>query len=63
MSLCVSFVFLGVILLEANKELTLAAAKFKAHHKISYADALTTGLTKLKSAILLTGDKEFKSLE
>jgi uncharacterized protein len=52
-----------VAIVEANKELTLAAAKFKAHHKMSYADAFAAGLTKHKSATLLTGDKEFKPIE
>jgi len=50
-------------IVEANKELTLFAAKFKAFNKISYADAFAAGLTKMKKAILVTGDKEFKSLQ
>ena len=52
-----------ITIVEANKELTLAAAKFKAHHKMSYADAFAAGLAELKKATLITGDKEFKPLE
>lgn len=52
-----------ITIVEANKELTLAAAKFKAHHKMSYADAFAAGLAELKRATLITGDKEFKPLE
>ncbi len=52
-----------ITIVEANKELTLLAAKFKAFHKMSYADAFCAGLAKLKKAELVTGDKEFKSVE
>lgn len=52
-----------ITIVEANKELTLQAAKYKAFHKISYADAFAAALTKIKKAILVTGDNEFKSLE
>jgi len=48
---------------EANKELTLQAAEFKAFHKMSYADAFAAALSKIRKAILVTGDKEFKSIE
>jgi ribonuclease VapC len=49
-------------IIDADKELTLVAAKFKAHHKISYADAFAAGLAEQKKAVLVTGDKEFKQL-
>jgi predicted nucleic acid-binding protein len=52
-----------ITIVEANKELTLAAAKFKAHYKMSYADAFAAGLAEMKKATLITGDKEFKPLE
>lgn len=52
-----------ITIVEANKELTLAAAHFKAHHKMSYADAFAAGLAEEKDAVLVTGDKEFKQLE
>ena len=52
-----------ITIVEANKELTLQAAHFKANYKISYADAFATALAKNRKAILVTGHKEFKSLE
>jgi len=52
-----------IAIVEANKELTLQAAHFKANYKISYADAFAAALAKNKKAVLVTGDKEFKSLE
>jgi uncharacterized protein len=51
-----------ITIVEANKELTLQAALYKAHNKMSYADAFAAALTKLKKAQLITGDKEFKTL-
>jgi len=50
-------------IVEANKELTLQAAHFKALHKMSFVDAFAAALAKYKKAVLVTGDKEFKSLE
>lgn len=52
-----------ITIVEANKELTLSAAGFKAFNKISYADAFAAALSEQRKAILVTGDKEFKSLE
>ena len=52
-----------IIIVEANRELTLQAAEYKAFRKISYADAFAAALAKTKKAVLVTGDKEFKSLE
>lgn len=52
-----------ITIIEANKELTLQAAQYKATHKISYADAFAAALAKNRKAVLVTGDKEFKSLE
>lgn len=52
-----------ITIVEANKELTLQAAQYKANHKISYADAFAAALAKMKKATLVTGDKEFKVLE
>lgn len=49
-------------IIDADKEITLEASRIKSSHKISYADAFAAGLTKLKKAKLITGDKEFQSL-
>ncbi len=51
---------IGII--DADKEITLEAAKIKSSNKLSFADAFAAGLAKLKKAMLVTGDKEFKSL-
>ena len=52
-----------ITIVEANKELTLQAAHFKANYKISYADAFAAALAKNRKAILVAGNKEFKPLE
>ncbi|PJB00565.1 MAG: PIN domain nuclease [Ignavibacteriales bacterium CG_4_9_14_3_um_filter_30_11] len=52
-----------ITIVEANKGLTLQAAQYKAYHKISYADAFAAALAKMEKAQLVTGDKEFKTLE
>jgi len=52
-----------IAIVEANKELTLQAAQYKAFNKMSYADAFAAALAKMKKAILVTGDKEFKAVE
>jgi predicted nucleic acid-binding protein len=52
-----------ITIVEADKELTLQAAQYKAYNKISYADAFAAALARLKKAQLVTGDKEFKTLE
>ena len=52
-----------ITIVEANKELTLLAANYKAFNKISYADAFAAALAKNRKAVLVTGDREFKTLE
>jgi ribonuclease VapC len=54
---------LPIHIIDAGKELTLQAARYKAIHKMSFADAYAAALAKLKKAELITGDKEFKPLE
>ena len=46
----------------ADMDISLAAAKIKANHKLSYADAFAAALTIQKKATLITGDNEFESL-
>lgn len=43
-------------------ELVRQAAAFKATRKMSYADCFAAALAKIKSAELVTGDREFKQL-
>ena len=54
---------LRIQFVEADWELTLAAARLKANNKMSYADCYAAALAKNKKADLVTGDKEFKSVE
>ena len=46
----------------ADLDLSFAAAKIKASHKLSYADTFAAALTITKKATLITGDDEFKSV-
>jgi predicted nucleic acid-binding protein len=50
-------------IIAAENEITLKAAKIKAFNKLSYADAFAAALSMENKAKLVTGDKEFKSLE
>ena len=50
-------------IVEANKELTLQAARLKASNKMSYADCFAAGLAMKKKCELVTGDKEFKQVD
>lgn len=50
-------------IIDTDQPLTLEAEHFKARHKISFADAFAAGLAKQKKAELVTGDREFASLE
>lgn len=54
---------LPITIVEADRRLTFAAAHFKAHYSVSYADAFAIALAQQKQAILLTGDPEFRSVE
>jgi ribonuclease VapC len=48
---------------DADQELTMQAASYKAKGRISYADCFAAALAKQKKAELVTGDKEFKEVE
>jgi predicted nucleic acid-binding protein len=50
-------------LIEAERSLTLAAARFKGKYRIAYADCFAAALAAQCKAVLLTGDPEFKPLE
>ncbi len=54
---------LPVTIAEVDRTATFLAAHFKARYPISYADAFSAALTKIKDAELLTGDPEFKAIE
>jgi len=50
-------------LLEASRDLILDAAHIKAHHAVSYADAMAVASAIRENAIILTGDPEYKTVE
>jgi predicted nucleic acid-binding protein len=51
-------------IVEAGRDVTLEAARFKARGGLSYADCYVCGLAKvLKGAEIVTGDPEFRSVE
>lgn len=54
---------LPIVVLAADREMVLAAAHLKANYPISYADAFAAAVAQLHSAILVTGDPEFKAVE
>ena len=54
---------LGIRFVEADWPLACEGAKYKAKHRMSYADCFAAALTKQKNAVLLTGDPEFKEVE
>lgn len=54
---------MAIDIIPADMEITKLAAHFKANHPMSYADCFAAALTKIKKAELVTGDKEFKSVE
>jgi len=52
-----------VTVVDANREITLQAARFKAFLKMSYADCFAAALAMKRKCELVTGDKEFKMVE
>ena len=48
---------------DANQEITLQAATLKAKGGLSYADCFAAALAMKENCELVTGDKEFKSVE
>lgn len=54
---------MAIEILDTDWTLTRQAAAFKSGGNISYADCFAAALAKLKKAELVTGDREFKSLE
>ena len=54
---------LPIEIVDVDIHLARDAARFKASHKISYADCFAAALAKLHKGEVITGDKEFKLLE
>jgi len=49
--------------IDADRALTLRAARVQAGHSISYADAFVVALAQLRDATVVTGDPEFGVVE
>ena len=54
---------MAIEVMDVNWELTRLAAEYKSKGKISYADCFAAALATRYKAALITGDKEFKTLE
>ena len=54
---------MAIEIVDIDWQLTRQAALFKANGNISYADCFAAALAKAKKAELITGDKEFRSLQ
>ena len=54
---------LPISIMSADRELTMLAGEFKSRGGISYADCFVAALAKQQTAIVVTGDKEFKGVE
>ena len=54
---------LGIEFIPADWELSRLAADFKARHRMSLADCYAAALARREGASLITGDREFESVE
>ena len=54
---------LPIEIIDVDIHLAREAACFKANHKISYADCFAAALAKLHKGEVITGNKEFKTVE
>jgi len=54
---------LPIEIVNVDIQLAKEAARFKAYHKLSYADCFSAALAKLHKVEVITGDKGFKSIE
>lgn len=54
---------LPIEIIDVDMQLAREAARFKASHKMSYADCFAAALAKIHRGEVMTGDKEFKAVE
>lgn len=54
---------LPIEILPADEQTVFAAAHIKANHALSYADAFAAACAQSLNGIVLTGDKEFETVE
>ncbi len=50
-------------IVDVNIQLAREAARFKAAHRMSYADCFAAALAKLHNGEVITGDKKFRAVE
>lgn len=53
----------GIVIVDADRDLALEAARYKSRHRIAYAGCFAAALAKRESGRVATGDPEFRSLE
>lgn len=54
---------LPIEVIDVDIHLAREAARFKAFKKLSYADCFAAALTKIRKGELVTGDREFRTME
>ena len=54
---------LPIEIIDVDIQLAKEAARFKANHKMSYADCFAAALARLHKGEIITGNKEFKTVE
>jgi ribonuclease VapC len=54
---------LPIEIIDVDIFLAKEAARFKAEYKISYADCFAAALAKIRKGELITGDREFNTIE
>ena len=54
---------LPIEIIDVDRVLAMEAARFKAAKRMSYADCFSAALAKICKGEVVTGDKEFKSVE
>ena len=54
---------LPVAFIDADRVLTLEAARLKAQYPLAYADCFAAAAARLRNAAVVTGDPEFEQLE
>jgi len=53
---------LGIAMVDADWDIAHDAGRFKAKHKMSFADCFAAALAKQQKASLVTGDQEFRQV-
>lgn len=54
---------MGIEIIDVDWQITRQAAAFKVNGNISYGDCFAAAVAKIRKAELITGDREFKSLD